>query len=134
MPAVGSTRTRVKMAQMPALWKTRFALLAKLGFAALTGLVVLLVGLLAGNGSTSTILITLGVLALLPGMIYLLMVTMWHWKARYRGSHSDLWGALLLIEASGWFKLVYLFRHIIPDARQTGRYASESHRTHEVGP
>ena len=114
------------MARMPALWKARFALLKKLGFAILTGLVVLLVGLLAGDGSTKTILITIGSLAVLPGMIYLLIVTMWHWKARYRGSHSDLWGALLLIEASGWFKLVYLFRHIIPDARQSGRYASES--------
>src|SRR5258708_7702767 len=113
------------MAQMPALWKTRFALLKKLGFAALTGLVVLLVGLFAGDGSAKTILITIGALALVPGLVYLFMVTMWHWKARYRGSHSDLWGALLLIETSGWFKLVYLFRHIIPDARQSGRYAGE---------
>lgn len=87
------------------------------------GLVVVLVGL-AGDGSTRAFLIIVGVLAFVPGFIYLFMVTIWHWKSRYRGSHSDLWGALLLIEASGWFKVVYLFRHIIPDARQSGRYAS----------
>jgi hypothetical protein len=47
---------------------------------------------------------------------------LWHWKDRYRGRHSDLWGALLLIETTGWFKLVYLVRHLIPDIRNTGRY------------
>jgi hypothetical protein len=114
------------MALMPALWRMRFALLRKLGFAALIGLVVALVGLIAAGGSLSTILIVIGLLAIAPEFIYFFMVTIWHWKARYRGSHSDLWGALLLMETSGWFKLVYLFRHIIPDARQSGRYAGVS--------
>jgi len=61
-------------------------------------------------------------LLFLPAFFYGYVVTLWHWKDRYRGSHSDLWGALLLIETSSWMKLVYLFRHLIPDMRHTGRY------------
>lgn len=61
-------------------------------------------------------------LLLLPAFIYTYVVVIWHWKERYRGSHSDLWGALILIETSGWFKIVYVFRHMLPDMRQTGRY------------
>ena len=115
-----------KMALMPNLWKTRFTWLRNLSFAALVGLVAVLVALLSADGPMKTMLGITGVAAVIPGFIYLLMVTMWHWKSRYRGNHSDLWGALLLIEASGWFKLVYLFRHIIPDARQSGRYSNTS--------
>ncbi len=29
----------------------------------------------------------------------------------------------LVIEVSGWFKVIYLLRHFFPDARKTGRYA-----------
>jgi hypothetical protein len=58
----------------------------------------------------------------LPSLIYTFVVIIWHWKERYRGKHSDLWGALIVIETSGWFKIVYLFRHLIPDMRQSGRY------------
>jgi len=29
---------------------------------------------------------------------------------------------LLAIETSGWFKIVYLLRHILPDIRSTWRY------------
>ena len=83
----------------------------------------LIAALLANAGVIQTIFIVTGCLAIVPGFFYLFVVTIWHWKARYRGNHSDLWGALLLIETSGWFKLVYLFRHIIPDARHSGRYA-----------
>src|ERR1035437_3082657 len=57
------------------------------------------------------------VLVALPCLIYGYVLTILHWKARYRGSHSDLWGVLLLLEASGGFKLVYLFRHLLPDMK-----------------
>ena len=109
---------------MPTLWRTRFAWLRTLGFTALAGLLAVLIGLFLKDSLSTKILIGAGVAALVPGLVYLLIVTMWHWKSRYRGNHSDLWGALLLVEASGWFKLVYLFRHIGPDARQSGRYAN----------
>jgi len=75
-------------------------------------------------------------LLFVPGAGYLLLVTIWHWKERYRGRHSDLWGGLILLETTGWFKLIYLFRHIIPDARGTGRYAPSDRtvdRTGEAG-
>jgi hypothetical protein len=29
------------------------------------------------------------------------------------------------LEASGWFKLVYFFRHILPDMRRRGRYSHD---------
>lgn len=64
-----------------------------------------------------------GVVLFLPGFLYVYVLTIWHWKDRYKGRHSDLWGALLLIETSGWFKLVYLFRHLLPDAMETVRYS-----------
>ena len=108
---------------MPELWRTRFEWLKNLGFTALLGLMFLIAALLANAGVIQTIFSVTGGLAIVPGFFYLFVVTIWHWKARYRGNHSDLWGALLLIETSGWFKLVYLFRHIIPDARHSGRYA-----------
>lgn len=69
-------------------------------------------------------LILTGIVLFIPGAAYLLLVTIWHWKERYRGKHSDLWGGLILLETTSWFKFVYLFRHIIPDARGKGRYAS----------
>jgi hypothetical protein len=62
-------------------------------------------------------------IAMVPFMIHAVLVSIWHWKARYKGERSKLWGALLVIEVSGWFKVIYLLRHFIPDARKTGRYA-----------
>ena len=111
------------MSAMPTLWRTRFERLKKFGFAAMLGLIILIGSLLANSGVFQIIMLVVGFLAIVPGFLYFFAYTIWHWKARYRGSHSDLWGVLLLIETSGWFKLVYLFRHILPDARQSGRYA-----------
>jgi len=104
-------------------WRSRFALLRNLGIAALWGCILLTASLLARGGAIQTTMLVAGLLAIVPAVFYLSVVAIWHWKTRYRGNHSDLWGALLLIETSGWFKLVYLFRDIIPDARQSGRYA-----------
>ena len=107
----------------------RVALLKRLGFLAIGGIVLLLLTLRPMQQASEQVIgvaILVGVLAIAPAFVYLTLLTIWHWKGRYRGSHSDLWGGLLLIETSGWFKLVYLFRHIIPDARGTGRYARTS--------
>ncbi len=105
------------------LWQSRFQLLRQLGVAALLGLLIALPCIFVTNQAVFAGLFVVAILLVLPGMIYLVLVTIWHWKQRYRGRHSDLWGGLILLETSGWFKLVYLFRHIIPDARGTGRYA-----------
>jgi hypothetical protein len=105
------------------LWQSRFQLLRQLGIAALVGLFIALPCIFVTNQVVFAGLLVAVMLLVLPGMVYLVLVTMWHWKQRYRGRHSDLWGGLILLETSGWFKLVYLFRHIIPDARGTGRYS-----------
>jgi hypothetical protein len=102
-------------------WSRRFKLIVQLGWVGLAGLFFLIVGL-ALSGFMSTFALVAGVMLCMPVFIYTYVVTIWHWKERYKGDHSDLWGALMLLETSGWSKLVYLFRHIIPDMRRTGRY------------
>jgi hypothetical protein len=104
----------------------RFVFLKRLGVAAAVGVALLLVALALPDGGLQTWAAVLGCLAAVPACFYLVLLTAWHWKARYRGAHSDLWGAVLVIESSGWFKLVYLFRHLIPDAAGTGRYRRDS--------
>lgn len=67
-------------------------------------------------------LMILSVFAILPAFLLTYCMTILHWKHRYIGEKSTLWGVLLLLETSGWFKIVYLFRHILPDLQGTGRY------------
>jgi hypothetical protein len=87
------------------------------------GLLFLVVAAFRGRGPLAIFCGVTGVVLFLPGFLYVYVLTIWHWKDRYKGRHSDLWGALLLIETSGWFKLVYLFRHLLPDAMETVRYS-----------
>ena len=100
----------------------RFRLFEPFLWAGLAGL-----ALLAGSSllpeSLETAAFLIGFLAFAPLLFYLVVMPIWHWKDRYRGEHSDLWGALLLVEVSGWFKIVYWFRHLLPDWRGRGRYA-----------
>jgi hypothetical protein len=102
-------------------WEKRFKRICIFGWLALAGL-----PFVALAAFTDDFFQTFGVVAALslivPGFIYIYVVVILHWKDRYRGQHSDLWGALILIETSGWMKLVYIFRHIIPDMRHSGRY------------
>src|ERR1700739_4339777 len=51
-----------------------------------------------------------GVLLMLPCIIHVQLLALWHWKSRYIGDHSKLWGALFILETPGWFKLIYFFR------------------------
>ena len=103
----------------------RISVLKSLGWLSVAGIVLIGIAFVVSRDRAPAHMpfVVLGVAAVIPVIVYLVVFTIWHWKGRYRGSHSDLWGALLLVETSGWFKLVYLFRHIIPDARGTGRYA-----------
>ena len=100
----------------------RIAMTKKYGLAALVGLVLFLVGFSPKKTDYMIPLILIGVLMMVPFFIHETIFTVWHWKRRYRGEHSDLWGAILVLETSGWFKIVYWFRHILPDWRGTGRY------------
>jgi hypothetical protein len=102
-------------------WEIRFKRLRLFGWLALAG-----VPFIALAAITSDFWEIFGGVAafflILPGFIYVYVLVILHWKGRYRGRHSDLWGVLILIETSGWMKLVYIFRHIVPDMRQSGRY------------
>jgi hypothetical protein len=74
------------------------------------------------SGPVFLLLFLLAFVLLGAFLVYGSLVPIWHWKRRYQGEHSELWGALLLIETTGWFKLVYWLRHIVPDYRNKGRY------------
>lgn len=76
---------------------------------------------LAGN-TPMELLIIPGFLLCTPLIFWIIVVPVYHWKERYIGQKSRLWGALLVLETSSWFKLIYWFRHILPDWQQTGRY------------
>src|ERR1035441_3904808 len=104
------------------MWRRRFKRLGWLTVFAGVGLPFLLVAALSENKWLTAFCAVMGLLLFLPAFVYFYVLTIWHWKDRYKGKHSDLWGALLLIETSGWFKLVYLFRHLLPDALGSGRY------------
>jgi hypothetical protein len=108
------------------MWLRRFKRLKWLAVAAACGLPLFLIGVIQGRGAFSITCAILGALLFFPGFVYLYILTIWHWKDRYDGEHSDLWGALLLVETTGWFKIVYLFRHLLPDAMETVRYGDSN--------
>lgn len=105
--------------------EAKFALARKFGWTALVGIIPLVLGLPLNRNlfMIKAMLFFTAAMLIIPLFIYVVLLTIWHWKQRYRGEHSDLWGAVLLVETSGWFKIIYWFRHIIPDWRGTGRYA-----------
>jgi hypothetical protein len=82
-------------------WEKRFANLRLLGWLVLTGLPLLIAAALT-SGTLQKFCCIAGLLLILPGMIYSYVLVILHWKDRYRGRHSDLWGVLILIETSGW--------------------------------
>lgn len=105
-------------------WMERkFATLRKLSWVALAGILVFCLYFLPVNRDAKAAFVVVGILLAVPWFFFVVIMTIWHWKYRYRGGHSDLWGAILVVESSGWFKIVYWFRHILPDWRGTGRYA-----------
>jgi hypothetical protein len=110
-------------------WLTeKISMIEKLGWPALAGFVLVVIGLTVASTPDllKTSLIVFGIVLAIPFIFYLNILTVWHWKRRYRGKHSDLWGAILLIETSGWFKIIYWVRHIVPDWRGSGRYVGNS--------
>ncbi len=103
-------------------FSVKFAWLRKLFVFMLLGAVLLTAGVIV----ETTPLIIIGAALAIPFFAFLYVLTFLHWKHRYMGTSSTLWGVLLAIETSGWFKLVYAFRHILPDMRQTGRYSKSN--------
>jgi hypothetical protein len=114
-----------KLWRMNPKWLKRFELMRAFLWMALPGALLLVVTAFTPQDYR----VWPGVFAVLliaPALIYIYVLILWHWKDRYRGKHSDLWGALLLLETTGWFKLVYLFRHLLPDMRNSGRYRARN--------
>jgi hypothetical protein len=115
---------------MDELWRKRVRWIGYLAIPAAGGATLFIVGLVGGmfkTGNASSAAISLFVVAFLlmvPEMIWLNLVPFMHWARRYHGRRSTLWLCLLVFETGGWFKLVYLFRRILPDWRGTGRYTS----------
>ncbi len=100
-------------------WMIRFAWMI------VPGIALFFFGLLTPSTDWAVVLplCFAGFLLLAPCFIHLQLLAVWHWKERYIGNHSKLWGALFIFETTGWFKLIYFFRHILPDRRNQGRYA-----------
>lgn len=103
----------------------RIAATKKFGATAIFGLALILAGFAPREEQYKYLLIFLGAMLIFPFAVHESVFAIWHWKRRYRGQHSNLWGALLVIETSGWFKIVCWFRHILPDWRGTGRYSDQ---------
>lgn len=91
----------------------RFAIMAIVG-----------IGFFVVSDALDMKIVAWGGILIVPLIFWLLIVPLLHWKDRYIGTKSTLWGALLLLETSGWFKIAYWFRHIIPDWKKSGRYAN----------
>ena len=111
----------------------RIAMTKKYGLAALAGAALVAVEFSPKRMEYMVPLIVIGAIMMVPFFIHETIFTIWHWKRRYRGEHSDLWGALLVLETSGWFKIVYWFRHILSDWRGTGRYSDHLSAETDIG-
>lgn len=99
----------------------KFEILRVLGWAALAGLLPLMAAIFLAGTARSTAL-TVGLFLVLPAIVFAYVLTILHWKARYKGRHSDFWGVVLIIETSGLFKIIYFVRHLLPDMNGWGRY------------
>ena len=110
---------------MSSVWEIRYQRLRIMAWLVVAASVCAVAAILTADFMRVFMSISAG-LFFAPAFIYTYVIVIWHWKDRYRGKHSDLWGALILIETSGWMKIVYLFRHLIPDIRHTGRYRSDA--------
>jgi hypothetical protein len=94
--------------------------LRRFGYFALGGLLLIAIGLAADQQW----LTFAGCLLTVPWFVWVVLIPIYHWKDRYVGEQTNLWGALLVIETSGWSKIIYWFRHVLPDRRKSGRYAN----------
>ena len=106
-------------------YTNRFRILRKLFFPFLLGILFIAVALIFQEQSFGMALGIFGALLALPVFVYSYVLVILHWKDRYIGDNSTLWGVLILVETSGWMKLVYIFRHLIPEMREQGRYKIE---------
>ena len=107
----------------------KFETLKRLGQMAMYGLglaaIAWVTSYLRGPGLVAAFCGAFAVILIVPAVVFLCVMPILHWKARYRGEHSDWWGILLVLQLSGVAPLVYFFRHVLPDMRCSGRYQSD---------
>lgn len=106
-------------------YTNRFRILRKLFIPFIIGIPFLIIGAVFAileNEPFTAIFVGIGLLTAVPFYVFAHILTILHWKDRYIGNQSTLWGVLILIETSGWSKIVYFFRHILTDMKQSGRY------------
>lgn len=94
------------------LWLRRLALVAAAGP----------VFIVIGIATDLPALVVFGAMLVVPVFAWLVLIPVLHWKDRYIGQRSGAWGALLALETSGWSKIIYWFRHVLPDWHRSGRY------------
>jgi hypothetical protein len=109
------------MLKMINSWDLRFQRIRFFGWLALAGLPFIALAAFTADFIRNFAIIA-ALFLIVPGFVYIYVMVILHWKDRYRGRHSDLWGVLILVETSGWMKLIYVFRHIIADMRHSGPY------------
>jgi len=56
-------------------------------------------------------------------LIMLCYIPIIHWKDRYAGQKTNLWGFFLVFETSGWSKIFYWFMHVLKDKNIDGPYS-----------
>lgn len=106
-------------------WEKRFVRIRLLGWFALAGIPFAVAALFTADHAQDCCIVA-ALILILPAFIYAYVLVIFHWKDRYRGKQSDLWGAIILLETSGWMKIVYFCRHIVPDMYHKNRYQVES--------
>jgi ABC-type dipeptide/oligopeptide/nickel transport system permease subunit len=75
-----------------------------------------------GNMKEISSITVVGVILIIPFLLWLVLIPVFHWKDRYVGKSSGVWGFLLVFETTSWSKIIYWFKHVIPDWRKSGRY------------
>jgi ABC-type dipeptide/oligopeptide/nickel transport system permease subunit len=75
-----------------------------------------------GNMKEISSITALGVILIIPFFLWLVLIPVFHWKDRYVGKSSGVWGFFLVFETTSWLKVIYWFKHVIPDWRKSGRY------------
>lgn len=99
------------------MWLRRFFL------AAIIGLLGLILGFILPNETLRAVLIGIFLIALIPLIFMLCFIPVLHWKDRYIGTKSNIWGFFLVFETSGWSKIFYWFMHVLPDKNKKGPYS-----------
>ncbi len=96
----------------------KFRLLRKFALASLAGALLLALAMYFNTPALAAV----GAITIVPLIFWVAYIPVLHWRERYIGTRIGVWGAFLVFETSSWSKLIYWFRHVLPDFRKQGRY------------